>query len=73
MQKALALVVVLMMPMSGCLMTPGDVADDIFFDTDQFWLMYGLDNWEMANEYVKNPDNETTSTCLLYTSPSPRD
>ena len=64
MQKALALVVVLMMPMSGCLMTPGDVADDIFFDTDQFWLTYGLDNWEMANEYVKNPDNETTSTTV---------
>ena len=41
MQKALALMVVLLMPMSGCLMTPGDVVDDIFFDTDQFWLAYG--------------------------------
>ena len=61
MEKALALMVVLMMPMSGCLMTPGDFVDDIFFDTEQFGLQYGVDNWEMANEYVKNPDNESTS------------
>ena len=31
MQKALVLLVVLLMPMSGCLMTPDDFADDIFF------------------------------------------
>ena len=64
MQKALVVVVVLLMPMSGCIMTADNFADDIFFDTDQFWLAYGLDNWEMANEYVKNADNETTSTTV---------
>ena len=64
MQKAWVLLVVLLMPMPGCLMVPDDVANDIFFDTDQFWLQYGVDNWEMANEYVKNPDNETTSTTV---------
>ena len=45
-------------------MTADNFPDDIFFDTDQFWLAYGLDNWEMANEYVKNADNETTSTTV---------
>lgn len=64
MQKAWVLLVVLLMPMSGCLMVPGDFADDIFFDPEQFSLQYGVDNWEMANEYVKNPDNETTSTTV---------
>ena len=39
---------VVLMPV-GCLMTPDDFPDDIF-DTDQFWLTYGLDNWEMSNE-----------------------
>lgn len=61
MQRSLAVFVVLLMPMSGCLMVPGDFSDDIFYDTEQFWLEYGVDNWEMANEYVKNPNNETTS------------
>lgn len=60
----MAVFVVLLMPMSGCLMMPGDFSDDIFYDTDEFWLEYGIDNWEMANEYVKNTNNETTSTTL---------
>ena len=64
MQQAMAVFVVLLMPMSGCLMMPGDFSDDIFYDTDEFWLEYGIDNWEMANEYVKNTNNETTSTTL---------
>ena len=58
------MLVVLLMPMSGCPMTPEDFPDDIFFDTDQFWLTYGLDNWEMSDEYIKNADNETTSTTV---------
>ena len=64
MQRLLAVFVVLLMPMSGCLMVPGDFPNDIFYDSEQFGLEYGIDNWEMANEYVKNPNNETTSATL---------
>ena len=56
--------VVLLMPMNGCLMVPGDFPNDIFYDTEQFGLEYGIDNWEMPNEYVKNSNNETTSATL---------
>jgi hypothetical protein len=52
------------MPMNGCLMVSDDFPNDIFFDTEQFWLEYGVDNWEMPNEYVKNSNNETTSATL---------
>ena len=64
MQRLLAVFVVLLMPMNGCLMVSDDYPNDIFYDTEQFWLEYGIDNWEMANEYVKNPNNETTSATL---------
>lgn len=60
----LAMFLILLMSFPGCLMVPSDFADDIFYDTDQFWLNYSLANWEMANEYVKNPNNETTSETL---------
>ena len=64
MQRLLAVFVVLLMPMNGCLMVSDDFSNDIFYDTEQFWLEYGIDNWEMANEYVKNSNNETTSATL---------
>jgi len=64
MQRLLAVFVVLLMPMNGCLMVSDDFPNDIFYDTEQFWLEYGIDNWEMANEYVKNSNNETTSATL---------
>jgi hypothetical protein len=64
MQRLLAVFVVLLMPMNGCLMVSDVFPNDIFFDTEQFWLEYGVDNWEMANEYVKNSNNETTSATL---------
>jgi hypothetical protein len=64
MQRLLAVFVVLLMPMNGCLMVSDDFPNDIFFDTEQFWLEYGVDNWEMPNEYVKNSNNETTSATL---------
>ena len=64
MQRLLAVFVVLLMPMNGCLMVSDDFPSDIFFDTEQFWLEYGVDNWEMPNEYVKNSNNETTSATL---------
>ena len=64
MQRLLAVFVVLLMPMNGCLMVSDVFPNDIFFDTEQFWLEYGVDNWEMPNEYVKNSNNETTSATL---------
>ena len=64
MLRVLTVVAVLLIPMTGCLMGPGGFSDDIFSDTEQFWLEHGVDNWEMANEYVKNPNNETTSATL---------
>ena len=64
MQRLLAVFVVLLMPMNGCLMVSDVFPNDIFFDTEQFWLEYSVDNWEMPNEYVKNSNNETTSATL---------
>lgn len=65
MRKALLLVLLMLTPLTGCFgMEQENSPYDIFFDTEQFWLEYSFENWEMAHEYVKNPQNETTSSTL---------